>query len=155
MGFYVWYYPKLSLWNLILLLRRTSDAPQTHPRRTSDAVQTHLRRTCVGAPAHLRRSAPEIENSWVNLAFHVHCLCGLYLRRIGYKWNITILHGPSDPYPLRNSCFKISQTHLGRTSVAPPTHLQRTSDAPPTHCVGRKKLIWGGGVSGALHGRDV
>ena len=74
---------------------------------------------------------------------------------IALKCNITILPGPSDPYPLRNSCFKISQTHLGRTSVAPPTHLQRTSDAPPTHCVGRKKLIWGGGVSGALHGRDV
>ena len=62
-----------------------SDAPPTLFRRTSDAVQTHLRRTCVGAPAHLRRSAPEIENSWMNLAFHVHCLCGLYLRRIGYK----------------------------------------------------------------------
>ena len=122
-------------------LQRTSDAPPAHPRRSPSAVQTHLRRTCDGAPAHLRRSAPEIENSCVNLAFHVHCLCGLYLRRIGYKCNITILPGASDPYPLRNSCFKISQTHLGRTSVAPPTHLQRTSDAPPTHCVGRKKLI--------------
>ena len=62
-----------------------SDAPPTHLRRTSNAPQTQFRRTCDGAPAHLRRSAPEIENSWVNLAFHVHCLCGLYLRRIGYK----------------------------------------------------------------------
>ena len=70
---------------LCAILFCLSDAPPTHPRRTSDAVQTHLRRTCDGAPAHLRRSAPEIENSWVKLAFHVHCLCGLYLRRIGYK----------------------------------------------------------------------
>ena len=60
MGFYVWYYPKLSLCNLILLLRRTSDVPQTHLQRTSDAHASELRRTSDAPATGLRRTSDAV-----------------------------------------------------------------------------------------------